>query len=243
VYGVPFDWLEKYGVRRYGFHGSSHRYVSCRAPQVLGRSAEDLRLVSCHLGGTSSICAIRNGKSVDTSLGFSPQSGLEHATRSGELDPFVVLYVMEKEGLSPNQISALLCKKSGLLGISGVCSDVRDLEQAAAQGQHRAALALDVFVYEIKKFIGAYAGAMGGLDAVAFAGGIGENSCRVRAGVCQGMEFLGLWLDPAKNQAVGAEDRVISPSDSPVGIAVIFTNEELMVAQETVRVLAESQVS
>ena len=240
VYGVPYEWLEKRGVRRYGFHGSSHRYVSRRAPEVMGRSAAKLRLISCHLGGTSSICAIQNGKSVDTTLGFSPQSGLEHAARSGELDPFAVLYLMEKENLSPSQISSLLCKKGGLLGISGVSSDVRDLEEAAAQGHHRAALALDVFIYEIKKYLGAYAAALGGLDGVAFAGGIGENSCRVREGVCQGMEFLGLHLDPEKNRAASGADRVISQPDSPAGIAVIYTNEELMVAQETIRVLAES---
>ena len=220
VYGVPYEWLEKHGVRRYGFHGSSHRYVSRRAPEVMGRPATGLRLISCHLGGTSSICAIQNGKSVDTTLGFSPQSGLEHAARSGELDPFAVLYIMEKEKLSPSEISGLLCKKSGLLGISGVSSDVRDLEEAAAKGHHRATLALDVFNYEIKKYVGAYAAAMGGLDAVAFAGGIGENSCRVREGVCQGLEFLGLHLDPEKNRAGGGADRVISRSDSPATIAV-----------------------
>ena len=241
VYGVPYEWLEKYGVRRYGFHGSSHRYVSRRAPEVLGRPAADLRLISCHLGGTSSITAIANGKSVDTTLGFSPQSGLEHAARHGELDPFAVLYVMQKENLSVGQISALLCKKSGLLGISGVSSDVRDLEEEAAKGHHRAALALDVFIYEIKKYIGAYAAAMGGLEAVAFAGGIGENSQRVRAGVCQDLEFLGLHLDLEKNQAAGASDRIISRADSPVAILVIYTNEELMVAEETVRVLAETR--
>ena len=155
VYGVPFAWLEKYGVRRYGFHGSSHRYVSRRAPEVMGRAADSLRLISCHLGGTSSLCAIQNGRSVDNTLGFSPQSGLEHAARSGELDPFAVLYIMEKENLSPSEIRSLLCKKSGLLGISGVSSDVRDLEEAAAQGHHRAALALDVFIYEITKYLGA----------------------------------------------------------------------------------------
>ena len=241
VYGVPFAWLEKYGVRRYGFHGSSHRYVSRRAPEVMGRAAASLRLISCHLGGTSSLCAIQNGQSVDTTLGFSPQSGLEHAARSGELDPFAVLYLMEKENLSPSEIRSLLCKQSGLLGISGVSSDVRDLEEAAAQGHHRAALALDVFIYQIKKYLGAYAAALGGLDAVVFAGGIGENSCRVREGVCQGLEFLGLRLDPEKNRAAVGADRVISRPDSPAAIAVIYTNEELMVAEETVRVLAETR--
>jgi acetate kinase len=178
---------------------------------------------------------------VDTTLGFSPQSGLEHATRHGELDPFAVLYIMQKENLSPAQISALLCKKSGLLGISGVGSDVRDLEEAAAKGNHRAALALDVFIYQIKKYIGAYVAAMGGVDALAFAGGIGENSQGVRAGVCQNLEFLGLHLDSEKNRAGGTTDRIISRADSPAAIAVIYTNEELMVAEETVRVLAESR--
>lgn len=162
VYGVPFEWLEKYGVRRYGFHGSSHRYISQRVPEVLGRSAAGVRLVSCHLGGSSSICAIRDGKSLDSSFGFSAQSGMEHAARCGELDPFAVLYVMEKEKLTTAQIRELLSKKSGLLGISGVSSDLRDIEEAAAQGNARAALAIEVLVYEVKKYIGAFATAMGG---------------------------------------------------------------------------------
>jgi acetate kinase len=239
IYGVPYEWLEKYGVRKYGFHGSSHRYVSQRVPQLLGRTAEGSRLVSCHLGGSSSICAIQDGKSVDSSFGFSAQSGVEHATRSGDLDPFVVLRVMEKENLTTKQVGELLCKKGGLLGISGVSSDLRDIEAAADQGNARAALAIEVFVYEVKKYIGAYAAAMGGLDAVAFAGGIGENSVRVRADVCRGLGFLGLRLDEEKNGAAACGDRVISSADSKVVVLVVYTNEEIIVARETLRVLKE----
>jgi len=237
VYGVPYEWQEKYGVRRYGFHGSSHRYVSQRVPQMLHRPAAGLRLVSCHLGGSSSICAIQDGVSVDSSFGFSAQSGIEHAARCGDLDPFVVLYVMEKEKLTTAQVGELLCKKGGLLGISGLSNDLRDLEEAATNGHARAALAIDVMVYEIKKYIGAFAAVMGGLDAVAFAGGIGENSSRVRREVCRGLDFLGLRLDEEKNGAPGAGDRIISSPDSKVSVLVVYTNEEIVVARETVRVL------
>lgn len=237
VYGVPHEWTEKHGIRRYGFHGSSHRYISQRVPQILKRPAAGLRLVSCHLGGSSSICAIRDGKSVDSSFGFSAQSGMEHAARSGELDPFAVLYVMEKEKLTAAQISEILCRKSGLLGISGVSSDLRDIEEAAAKGNKRAALAVDILVHEVKKYIGAFAAAMGGLDAVAFAGGIGENSWRVREAVCREMEFLGIFLDAEMNRQPASADRAISRADSEVALLVVYTNEEIIVARETVRVL------
>jgi acetate kinase len=237
AYGIPYEWTEKYGIRRYGFHGSSHRYISQRVPQMLERPAAGLRLVSCHLGGSSSICAIRDGKSVDSSFGFSAQSGMEHAARSGELDPFAVLYVMEKEKLTAAEVSEILCKKSGLLGISGVSSDLRDIEEAAEKRNPRAALAVDVLVYEVKKYIGAFAAAMGGLDVVAFAGGIGENSWRVREAVCREMEFLGIFLDEGKNRQPTGGDRVISHSESDVAVLVVYTNEEIIVARETVRVL------
>jgi acetate kinase len=237
TYGVPHEWREKYGVRRYGFHGSSHRYISQRVPEVLCRPGRDLRIVSCHLGGSSSITAIQGGKSVDTSLGFSLQSGLEQSSRSGDLDPFVVLYLMEKEKLSIAEITQALCKKSGLLGISGISNDVRDLEKGAAEGNPRAALALEVFIYEVKKYIGAYAAALGGLDALAFAGGIGENSWHVRQEVCSGLEYLGIHLNPAINRAPAPGDHVISLPCSRVAVLVVYTNEELMVARETVRVL------
>ena len=237
IYGIPYEWTEKHGIRRYGFHGSSHRYISQRVPEILGRSAAGLRLVSCHLGGSSSICAIRDGKSVDSSFGFSAQSGVEHAARSGELDPFAVLYVMEKEKLTAAQVTEILCKKSGLLGISGISSDMRDIEEAAEKGSKRAALAADILVYEIKKYLGAFAAAMGGLHAVAFAGGIGENSWRVREAVCRQMEFLGILIDEEKNRQPASGDRVISHAESDVSVLVVYTNEEIMVARETVRVL------
>jgi acetate kinase len=242
-YGVPYEWREKYGVRRYGFHGSSHRYIAQRVPQLLNRAAEGLRLISCHLGGSSSICAIHNGKSVDISHGFSPQSGLEQSSRAGDLDAFVVLEVMDKEKLSPSEMGRLLCKKGGLAGISGLSNDVRDLEKASDEGHSRASTALAVYIYQVKKHLGAYAAAMGGLDAVAFAGGIGENSWRTREQVCSGMEFLGIHLDLESNRFRSPGDRIISIPGSPVTLLVVFTNEELMVARETLRVLSSAQAA
>ena len=239
TYGVPYEWLEKHGVRRYGFHGSSHRYVARRVAEMLGRPASELRLVSCHLGGSSSICAVEEGKSVDTSFGFSAQSGIEHATRSGDLDPFIILHLMEREKLTPAEIREALSKQGGLLGISGLSSDVRDLEEAASKGHRRSALALEVLVYQVKKYIGAFAAAMGGLNAVAFAGGIGENSWRLRQEVCREMEFLGIRLDGDMNCRPAHADRVISSPASGVAVLVVYTNEEIVVARETERVLAE----
>ncbi|MBC7324427.1 MAG: hypothetical protein H5T99_03825, partial [Moorella sp. (in: Bacteria)] len=184
TYGVPGSWREKYGIRRYGFHGASHRYVSERVAQLMGR--EDIKVVTCHLGGSSSLCAVKNGKSVDTSMGFSPQGGIEHNNRCGDIDPFIPLYVMEQEGLTPKQVRDMLVKESGLYGLSGVGRDLRDIEQAAKNGNKAAGEALDAFCYGIKKYIGAYAAAMEGLDAIAFAGGIGENGRDVRRKVCSG---------------------------------------------------------
>ena len=240
TYGVPYEWRSKYGVRRYGFHGSSHRYISQRVPELLGRSATGLRLVSCHLGGSSSVTAIHNGQSMDTSLGFSLQSGLEQSSRSGDLDPFAVLYVMDRENLTTAEARQVLCKKGGLLGISGISNDVRDLEKGAEEGNARAALALKVFIYEVKKYVGAYAAALGGIDALAFAGGIGENSWHIRHEVCSGLEYLGIHLNPAANRAPAQGDRVISLPGSRVAILVIYTNEELMVARETAKALTSA---
>jgi len=234
IYGIPSEWTEKHGVRRYGFHGASHRYVSERVPEILQRSSLGLHLVSCHLGGSSSICAVRDGKSVDTTFGFSGQSGLEHGSRCGDLDAFAVLYIMERENLTHGEIAESLCRKGGLLAISGVSNDLRDLEAAAARGHERARLAVQVFVYEVKKFIGAYAAAMGGLNAVAFAGGIGENSYFVRQEVCRGLEFLGIYLDENINRACLTSDRIISEPASAVSVLVIRTNEEIIVARETI---------
>jgi len=239
-YGVPADWREKYGVRRYGFHGASHRYVSERVAELLGAPKESLRLVSCHLGGSSSICAVRRGQSIDTTMGFSPQSGLENATRHGDLDVFAVLYMMERRGWKVAEVREQLARTGGLAGLSGIAGgDVRDLEQAASGGNTDAALALDVFAYQVKKTIGAYAAAMGGLDALAFTGGIGENSPQLRSSCSAGLEFLGVRLDPARNER-GQGDRIISSDDSAVSIVALAANEELIVARRAYALLAQA---
>ena len=231
LYGVPGAWLDE-GVVKLGFHGASHQYIGERVAALLGR---ETRLVSCHLGGSSSMCAIDGGRSVDTTMGFSPQSGLENATRHGDLDVFAVLYMMERHGWGTEEVRRQLAKGGGLAGLSGVAGgDVRDLEAAAADGNARARLALEVFTYEVKKTIGAFAAAMGGLEAVAFTGGIGENSPRLRAACCQGLEFLGIRMDAARNET-GAGDRVVSAGDSAVTVLALATNEELVVARRAWR--------
>ncbi len=236
-YGVPGEWREKYGIRRYGFHGASHWYVSERVPAMLGRPVDGFRLVSCHLGGSSSMCAIQSGRSIDTTMGFSAQSGLENATRHGDLDVFAVLYMMQRNGWGVEEVSRRLAREGGLAGLSGVPGgDVRDIERAEAAGSEDAALALQVFAYQVKKTIGAYAAAMGGLDAIAFTGGIGENSPRLRELCCQGLEFLGVRLDAARNRE-GAGDRIVSSDDSAVKVVALSTNEELNVARRAHRCL------
>jgi acetate kinase len=238
-YGVPAEWREQYGVRRYGFHGASHQYIGERVAAFLARPIEDLRTVSCHLGGSSSICAIQGGRSIDTSMGFSPQSGLENATRHGDLDVFAVLYMMERRGWDAAEVGRQLTREGGLAGLSGIPGgDVRDLEAAAAAGNADAALALGVFAYQVRKTIGAYAAAMAGLDAVAFTGGIGENSARLRSLCCAGLGFLGLRLDPALNDT-GAGDRLLSPADSSVAVLALATNEELIVARRAFAILGD----
>jgi len=240
LYGIPYEWTEKYDMRRFGFHGATHRYVSERAAEMLGRSSVGLRMIACHLGGGASVCAIKDGKSVEFGGGFSGQSGLEGATRVGEFDAFGMTYLMEKEDLSTTQIRELLCTRGGLLGISGLSGDMRDLEEAAAQGHQRAALAIKVFVYHVKKYIGAFAAAMGGVNLLTFSGGIGENSWCVRQEVCHGLEFLGIHLDDDKNRAPGPGDRILSRTDSPIPVLLIYTNEEIIVAREVMKVLQES---
>ncbi len=236
LYGVPGAWLDD-GVAKYGFHGASHQYVGERAAAILGRQE---RLVSCHLGGSSSMCAIQDGRSVDTTMGFSPQSGLENATRHGDLDVFAVLYMMERHGWSTEEVRQQLAKGGGLAGLSGVDGgDLRDIEAAAASGSRRAQLAIDVFAYEVRKTIGAYAAAMGGLDAVAFTGGIGENSARLRSACCRGLDFLGIRLDAGRNES-GSGDRLVSAADSHVAVLALATNEELIVARRAYRCLASS---
>lgn len=231
-YGVPGAWLAE-GVQKYGFHGASHQYVAERAAVLLGRQT---RLVSCHLGGSSSMCAIDRGRSIDTTMGFSPQSGLENATRHGDLDAFAVLFMMERHGWTCAEVRAQLAQGGGLAGLSGIPGgDVRDLEQAAVSGNAQAAAALQLFVYQVRKTIGAYAAAMGGLDAVAFTGGIGENSARLRAACCQDLDFLGIALDPESN-ARGSGDRIVSRG--PVAVLALAANEEVIVARRAYQLLA-----
>jgi acetate kinase len=236
VYGVPGNWQAQ-GIMRYGFHGASHEYIAGRTAELLGRPAGELRTVSCHLGGSSSMCAIDRGKSVDTTMGFSPQSGLENATRHGDLDVFAVLFLMKRYGWNIEEVRQQLTAGGGLAGISGVAGgDVRDIEEAARKGNTAAAVALEAFAYQVHKTIGAYAAAMGGLEAVAFTGGIGENSAPLRERCCVGLEFLGVRLDAARN-GQGAGDRVVSRQGSAVTVLALETNEELIVARRAFRIL------
>lgn len=236
-YGIQKDWCERFGVRRYGFHGASHQYVSERVPEILGMKRDSLRLVSCHLGGSSSVCAVRDGKSIDTTMGFSSQSGLESATRHGELDAFALLFLMKKNDWTVATAAEQLTRTAGLAGISGITGgDVRDLEKAILAGNADAALALSVFTYEVRKTIGAYAAALEGIDAIAFTGGIGENSSRLRRDCCEGLEFLGVRLDRVRNET-GEGDRVVSADDSRVAVVTLTTNEELIVARRAFDVL------
>lgn len=232
LYGLPYELYKKYGIRRYGFHGTSHKYVSLRAAAILNRPIQELKIVTCHLGNGSSIAAVKGGKSIDTSMGFTPLEGLVMGTRCGDIDPAIVFFIMEKEKMTAAEINNFLNKKCGVLGISNVSSDFRDIEEAAARGNYRAQLALDIFAYNVKKYIGAYAAAMGGIDAVVFTAGIGENSSSMRKKICDGLEFLGIEIDPEKNNTRGREIDVSSKT-AKVRVLVIPTNEELMIARET----------
>ncbi len=236
TYGIPYEWSDKHAIRRYGFHGASHRYVSTRVPEMLAIDSKALKIISCHLGGSSSVCAIRNGASIDTSMGFSAQCGLPNATRSGDLDPFILLYMMEKEAMTTDQIRSALTRNGGLKGISGLSGDVRDLEEAAAAGNQRARLALDVMVHETRKYIGAYTAVLEGADVLAFTGGIGENGIQMREKICHGLDCLGFQLDSTRNQLQG-KDGIVSRDDSPAMIAVILADEELVIARETARLV------
>ncbi|NLL18938.1 MAG: acetate kinase [Clostridia bacterium] len=238
LYGLPYELYEKYAIRRYGFHGTSHKYVAQRGAELMGRSLSSLKIVTCHLGNGASITAVDGGRSVDTSMGFTPLEGLTMGTRCGIIDPAIVTFLMEKEGLDSDGLNELMNKKSGVLGISGVSSDFRDLEQKAREGHERSQLALDVFAYEVKKYIGAYAAALGGLDLVVFTAGLGENSPEMREAVCNGLEFLGITIDKDKNQVRGKETE-ISAEGSRVKVFVIPTNEELMIAKDTREIAAD----
>lgn len=243
IYGIPYVLYKRYGIRRYGFHGTSHRYVSRRAAELLGQPLDSLKMVTCHLGNGCSVAAVKNGTSVDTSMGFTPLEGLLMGTRCGDLDPAVILHIMGREEIGLSEANTLLNKHSGLLGISGISSDMRDIENEAEGGNYRAQLALDVFCYRLKKYIGAYAAAMGGLDAIVFTAGIGENSPIVRRKSCEGLEFLGVKLDNEKNEAaVRRKEAIISADDSRVHVLVVPTNEELVIALDTAAIVQKSRV-
>jgi acetate kinase len=238
MFGLPYEVYEDYKVRRYGFHGTSHRFVSAALAKAMGKDAKELKIVSCHLGNGSSITAVKAGESVDTSMGFTPLDGLLMGTRTGSVDPSAVTYVMEKHNFTPAQMSDYMNKKSGLLGISGISSDNRDVGNAADQGNKRAKLAKKMLAYQIKKLIGAYAAAMGGVDAVLFTGGIGENACDVRADACDGLGFLGIELDPEANKSRGELKKI---STGKTQVWVVPTNEELLIARDTLALLKETK--
>lgn len=238
LYAIPYELYEKYKIRKYGFHGTSHYYVSRRAAEMLGKPVEELKMVTLHLGNGSSITAVDGGKSVDTSMGFTPLAGVIMGTRSGLIDPAIVPFLMEKENMSLDEVNDMLNKKSGVLGISGVSSDFRDLDKAVEEGNDRAALALKMFVYSVKRYIGFYACAMGGLDAVVFTAGIGENNYEMREELVKGMEFMGIKMDSEANKVRG-EERIVSAPDSKVKLLVIPTNEELTIALDTERLLKD----
>ncbi|MCM1991079.1 acetate kinase [Oceanirhabdus seepicola] len=232
MYALPYELYEKHGIRRYGMHGTSHRYVSQRVAEVVGKPIEELKIVTCHLGNGASCAAIQNGKSVDTSMGFTPLEGLVMGTRCGDIDPAIVPFIQKAENLTAAEVDTLMNKKSGVFGLSGVSSDFRDIEGAIENGNDRARLALDVFHYRVKKYIGAYTAAMGGTDLIVFTAGLGENSKDSREAVCEGLEYLGVKIDKEKNNFRG-EERLISTDDSTVKVFVIPTNEELMIAKDT----------
>jgi len=232
IYGLPYEYYEKYGIRKYGFHGTSHKYVSQRAAVLLKKPIEELKIISCHLGNGASIAAIRGGKSIATSMGFTPLDGLMMGTRSGTLDPAIVTYIMCRENFNVDQMNDFLNTKCGALGVSGISSDFRDIEVAAEQGSNRAQLALDIFDYDVKQFIGSYAAAMGGVDALIFTAGVGENSISTRASICKDMEFFGIDLDLEKNKVRG-EEVDVAKTNSRCRVLVIPTNEELMIALDT----------
>jgi acetate kinase len=240
MYAIPYSLYEKHKVRRYGFHGASHRYVSNRAAEILGEDIKDLKIVTCHLGNGASMAAIQNGKSLDTSMGLTPVEGLMMGTRCGDLDLGAFIYIMNKEEIDIQAANTLINKHSGVLGVSGVSSDMRDVEEAMEKNNERAKLALDMYQYRVKKYIGAYAVAMGGLDVIIFTGGIGENDVYTRGRVCEGLEFLGAKLDFEKHKDLRGKEEIISTGDSTVKIMVIPTNEELVIARDTNEIVKRS---
>ncbi len=237
LYPIPYELYQKYAVRRYGFHGTSHRYVSQRVCDFLGKKIEDMKIISCHVGNGGSICAVKYGKSIDTSMGLTPLEGLMMGTRCGDIDAGAVTFLMEKEGLTPTGVSNLLNTKSGVLGIFGKSSDMRELEDAVAIGEDKMAiLADDMYDYRIKKYIGAYAAAMGGVDIILFTGGVGENQATCRSGACEGLEYMGIKIDEQRNN-VRSKEAIISTDDSKVTVCVIPTDEEMLIASDTMKIV------
>lgn len=234
MYGLPHELYKKHGVRRYGFHGTSHLYVSQKAAEMLGKKPEDLKIITCHLGNGASITAVDGGKSVDTSMGLTPLEGLIMGTRCGDIDPAIIPFVMKKEGLDADGVDKLMNKESGVYGMTGISSDFRDIEDAAAEGNQLAINALDAYAQRVKKYIGAYAAEMNGVDAIVFTAGLGENGIGMREMICADMDFMGIKLDHEKNDVRG-KDRIISSDDSRVKVLLIPTNEELMIARDTLR--------
>ena len=245
LYGLPYVLYERHGIRRYGFHGTSHRFVSRRLAELMGKDVADpgLRLITCHLGNGCSVAAIRGGRSIDTSMGFTPLEGLVMGTRSGDLDPAILLHVMRKEELGPWEMNALLNKHSGLIGVSGTSNDMRSLLEAEAGGDERARLAVDMFCYRLKKYVAAYVGALGGVDGLAFAGGIGENAPAVRERSLAGLAAVGLELDPARNRAARGQDAEIGTAGSRGRVFVVPTNEELLIARDTAAIVSAPRPS
>ncbi|MEA5110799.1 Acetate kinase [bioreactor metagenome] len=237
LYGIPYSLYEKYKIRRYGFHGSSHRYVSQRAAEMLGKNLEDLKIITCHLGNGASIAAIKNGKSLDTSMGMTPIEGLMMGTRTGDLDIGAFIQIMNKEEIDIAIANTLVNKHSGMLGVSGVSSDMRDVEHAAAEGNARAKVTLEMYYYRIRKYIGAYAAAMGGVDVIVFTGGVGENDSMTRHLTTQGLEFMGLEFDQAKNEGLRGKEAILTKDGSRVKVMVIPTNEELVIALDTYEIV------
>lgn len=235
LYSLPYQYYKDYGIRKYGFHGTSHKYVSQRAAEIMDKPIEELRIISCHIGNGASIAAIDGGESIDTSMGFTPLAGVTMGTRSGNIDPALIPFIMHKTGQSAEEVLNVLNKESGLLGISGTSSDLRDLESDAEEGKERAQLALDVFASRIHKYIGSYATRMHGVDVIVFTAGVGENSSTVRAKVLEGLEFMGIYWDPKKNEAIHGEEGFINYPHYPVKVIVIPTNEEVMIARDTVK--------
>lgn len=234
LYSIPYEYYKEYGIRKYGFHGTSHKYVTERAAAMLGRPIEQLRLISCHLGNGASIAAVEGGKSIDTSMGFTPLAGVTMGTRSGNIDPALIPYIMDKTGKNVEEVLDVLNKKSGMLGLTGFSSDLRDIQQESVEGDHRAQVALRVFASRIHKYIGSYAARMKGVDAIIFTAGIGENSDTIRASVLEGLEFMGVYWDPSRNKVRG-EETFISYPHSPVKVLIIPTNEEVMIARDVMR--------